>query len=313
MKPLIETDHLYRYYGDFCAVNDLSLTLNQGEVLGFLGPNGAGKSTTMQIISGVLAPSHGKVTIDGIDLQTNPIQAKSRLGYLPETPPLHRELTVDEYLRYCGKIHGIARKEIKPAVDRAKSRCGLADSGQRLIANLSKGYQQRTGLAQAIIHSPRVVILDEPTSGLDPNQMQDIRQLIRELGQDHGVLISTHILPEVEAVCDRVVIINEGQSVYTNPLNTTTESEQQALIVVLSGEPESSDLKKLPGIHSVQQLEPGRYRLEITPETAIEQLAEQLVQNHWGLRELRRSHQSLEQIFTRLTTTPNQIREGEAA
>src|SRR3972149_378813 len=207
MESLARVENLYRYYGDICAVHDVSFEIKRGEVLGFLGPNGAGKSTTMQIISGNLAPSAGLVQINGIDMLDQPKLAKAQLGYLPEQPPLYRELTVDEYLGYCGQINRVPGGKRRAAVDTARQRCGLTEVGRRLIGNLSKGFQQRVGIAQAIIHSPALVILDEPTVGLDPIQIREIRALIRELAGEHSVILSTHILPEGQAICARVQII----------------------------------------------------------------------------------------------------------
>ena len=195
---------LTRSFGNHIAVNDITLELRRGEVLGFLGPNGAGKTTTMHMLTGNLAPSRGEIRICGIDLLEQPSAAKARIGYLPEVPPLYRELTVDEYLQLAAKLHRVPRARRANAVATVKQRCGLSDTGGKLIGTLSKGYQQRVGIAQAIVHSPDVVVLDEPTVGLDPNQIRDIRGLIRELGGAHSVILSTHILPEVEAVCDRV-------------------------------------------------------------------------------------------------------------
>ncbi len=218
MDNLISVEHLYRYYGTTCAVRDVNFELRKGQVLGFLGPNGAGKSTTMQILSGNLAPSAGRVMINGIDLLDQPKRAKAELGYLPEQPPLYRELTVDEYLWFCARLNRIPGKGRSAAVATAKQRCGLADVGGRLIGNLSKGYQQRVGIAQAIIHTPKVVILDEPTVGLDPIQIREIRNLIRELGKEHGIILSTHILPEVQAVCTHVQIIHQGTLVFADSI-----------------------------------------------------------------------------------------------
>jgi ABC-2 type transport system ATP-binding protein len=195
MPSLISVNNLVRYYGNHCAVDNISFELAVGDILGFLGPNGAGKSTTMQMLSGNLAPSEGGISINGIDLLDNPKAAKAAIGYLPETPPIYKEMTVDEYLNYCAKLHRISSDAITDAVALAKTRCGLTETGQRLIANLSKGYQQRVGIAQAILHSPEVIILDEPTVGLDPNQIREIRALIAELGKEHGIILCTHILP----------------------------------------------------------------------------------------------------------------------
>ena len=205
---------LTRRFGARTAVDNVDLELRRGEVLGFLGPNGAGKTTTMQMLTGNLAPSEGEVKICGVDLLAHPAHAKENIGYLPETPPVYRDLTVDEYLELAVKLHRVRKAERRDAVARAKQRCGLIEVGRKLIGSLSKGYQQRVGIAQAIAHEPDVVILDEPTVGLDPNQIREIRSLIRELGSTRSVILSTHILSEVEAICDRVQIMHHGRIVY---------------------------------------------------------------------------------------------------
>ncbi len=209
---------LCRNFGARTAVREIDLELKRGEVLAFLGPNGAGKTTIMRMLTGNLAPSAGSIEICGIDLLDNPRGAKARIGYLPETPPLYRELTVDEYLQFAARLHRISNEKIGFTVDQVMQRCGLNDSGKRLIGSLSKGYQQRVGIAQAIVHDPDVIILDEPTVGLDPNQMREIRGLIRELGAKRSVVLSTHILTEVESVCDRVQIIHEGRVVFSDSI-----------------------------------------------------------------------------------------------
>ncbi|MCK5812793.1 MAG: ATP-binding cassette domain-containing protein [Cocleimonas sp.] len=228
-KLLIQADHLHRYYGKHHAVNNISITLCQGEVLGLLGQNGAGKSTTMQMLTGNISPNDGAIKINGISLLDQPLSAKRELGYLPETPPLYRDMRVLEYLRYCGLLHDIPKSALNNAVDKVLHRCGLETMQQRLIANLSKGYQQRVGIAQAIIHEPAVIILDEPTVGLDPIQIKEIRELIKELAKDHSVMLSTHILQEVEAVCDRVHIINKGKTVFVDRLNVLKQYENKDL------------------------------------------------------------------------------------
>lgn len=194
---LISAKHLSRRFGALLAVDDVSFELRRGEVLGFLGPNGAGKTTTMELLTGNLAPGAGHVEINGTAMADEPKRARALLGYLPEKPPLYPELTVDEYLDFCARLHRVAKRERSKAIARTRERCGLQDTGKRLLGNLSKGYQQRVGIAQAILHTPEVVILDEPTVGLDPIQIRHIRQLIAEIGADHSVILSTHILPEV--------------------------------------------------------------------------------------------------------------------
>jgi len=210
---------LYRYFGTRAAVRDISFELRRGEVLGLLGPNGAGKTTIMRMLTDNLAPSAGVIKICGIDLLDRPREAKARIGYLPEMPPLYRELTVTEYLRLAARLHRVEKQKINAALDGVIQRCGLGSARARLIGLLSRGYQQRVGIAQAIIHDPEVIILDEPTVGLDPNQMRDIRALIRELGAKHSVILSTHILPEVEAICDSVKILHEGRLVFAGSVS----------------------------------------------------------------------------------------------
>jgi len=301
---LVEVKKLSRFYGTLQAVKDVSFTIRQGEVLGFLGPNGAGKTTTMQIISGNLAPSSGSVTIAGHDLLENPRAAKAAIGYLPESPPLYRELTVDEYLDYCAALNHIPRAQRNKAREHAKERCGLADAGRRLIGNLSKGYQQRVGIAQAIIHLPPVVILDEPTVGLDPIQIREIRALIRELGSEHGVILSTHILPEVQTTCDHVQIINNGELVLNESIEGLEHHMKAASITVAFHQPPSIEaLEKLPGVKSVQSEKDGRLHVfHESDRNPTDDILRMAVEKNLGLYEIRPGRLSLEQVFLDLTT-----------
>lgn len=306
-QALVQVKHLTRYYSQTCAVNDVSFDLAKGEVLGFLGPNGAGKSSTMQMITGNLAPGAGQVNIAGIDLLEQPKQAKREIGYLPEQPPLYRELTVDEFLRYCAQLNRIPRSHISSAMAIAKERTGLGDVGRRLIGNLSKGYQQRVGIAQAIIHSPAVVILDEPTVGLDPLQIREIRALICELGKEHGIILSTHILPEVQATCTRVQIINRGKLVFSD---TTAGLESRmsatALIAGFHSAPDLAALQQLSGVERVEPLPGNRVRLHYDDSNPAEALVEQSVAQRWRLHELTPQCRTLEQIFIELTCSEEQ-------
>ena len=311
-EMLVRVEGLKRYYGDTPAVRGVSFEVKRGEVLGFLGPNGAGKSTTMQIIAGSLAPSAGQVVVNGADILDRPREAKRQSGYLPEQPPLYRELTVDEYLHYSARLHRMPRSTIKPAMERAKARCGLHDTGRRLIGNLSKGYQQRVGIAQAIIHSPAVVILDEPTVGLDPIQVREIRALIRELGGEHGVILSTHILPEVQAICDRVQIIHQGRLVLKEEVSNLSLGEGATRLTLGFRRPPPADqLQSIPGVSQVESAGNGRFLMHLKPGAdPTEPLVTRSVAEQWGLTELTPHRRSLEEVFVQLTCGEETDSEG---
>lgn len=299
----VEASELTRKYGGRAAVNDVSFTLNKGEVLGFLGPNGAGKSTTMKMLTGNLAPSNGSVKICGIDMMERPKDAKALIGYLPEQPPLYRELTVDEFLTIAARLHRVSRQHIKKAVDIAKQRCGLTEMGRRLIENLSKGYQQRVGIAQAIIHNPMVVILDEPTVGLDPIQIRDIRALIKELGGEHSVILSTHILPEVEMVCDRVQIIHKGTLVFNGDIDVLKQQRHgNRLLLGLHQPPAHEALLGIPGVERIEAVDGKLLRIHHAPGAApAEALVQAAVSQNWGLFQINPDQTSLEEVFVQLT------------
>ncbi len=301
---LLRAEGLSRHFGDLLAVDDVSFTVRKGDVLGFLGPNGAGKTTTMRIISGNLAPSTGSVSVANHDLLEDPRAAKASIGYLPEQPPVYRELTVTEYLDYCAALNRIPRGARRGARDTALERCGLTDVRQRVIGNLSKGYQQRVGIAQAIIHQPLLVVLDEPTVGLDPIQIREIRSLIRELGTQHGVILSTHILPEVQAICDHVQIIHQGRLVLRDNIGGLARRMQStALQVAFRHAPEPAALERIAGVRSVDAQDGGRVRLYCEPEqNPADELVRRSVENDWGLYELIPEQASLEDIFLQLTT-----------
>ena len=233
-KILLLAQGLSKHYAHHQVIFDLSVSLSKGEVLGLLGVNGAGKSTTLQMLSGVIAPDAGRIMINDYDLLAQPRQAKRQLGYLPEQPPLYKELTVTEYLRYCAQLHDVPKAQQSAALQYVLERCGLTDVNKRLIGNLSKGFQQRVGIAQAIIHNPEVIILDEPTVGLDPLQITQIRTLIQDLSQAHGIILSTHILPEVQAICDRVQILNKGRTVFNGTVKEQVALEKIFIDLVMS-------------------------------------------------------------------------------
>ena len=294
---------LSRRYGNNLAVDDISLELRRGEIVGLLGPNGAGKTTAMKMITGNLAPSAGSVSVCGIDLIEKPTAAKARIGYLPEVPPLYKELRVDEYLRLAGRLHNLRKPALSDAVDRAKRRTGLSDMGQRLIGSLSKGYQQRVGIAQAIIHDPDVVILDEPTVGLDPNQIREIRSLIRELGNQHSVILSTHILPEVEAICDRVQILHHGKVVFADAIAGLHQFRGgHSLQVSLRRPPPEDDLSKVVEPARVDKLSDGVFRIMSQAEhDPTGPLVRASVEHDWGLYQLYPAQASVEEVFVQLT------------
>ena len=299
----VEAKELTRAYGGRAVVSEVSFNLNKGEVLGFLGPNGAGKSTTMKMLTGNLAPTSGTVRVCGIDMIENPKAAKALIGYLPETPPLYREFSVDEFLTIAARLHGVRRAHIKKAVQTAKERCGLTEMGGRLIENLSKGYQQRVGIAQAIIHKPMVVILDEPTVGLDPIQIREIRALIRELGGLHSVILSTHILPEVEMVCDHVQIIHKGQLVFNGAIDVLKQQRHgNRLLLGLRHPPATEELLKIDGVLSAEILSSGLVQVRHQEGKApAEQLVQAAVANQWGLYQINPDQTSLEDVFVQLT------------
>lgn len=307
-RLLLEAKELSRFFGDTAAVNNVSFNIKQGEVLGFLGPNGAGKSTTMRMLTGNLAPDNGQIIINGIDLLDNPKQAKACIGYLPETPPLYKEHTVTEFLQFCARLNGIAKKQQKSAVDTVIERCGLTEMNKRLIANLSKGFQQRVGIAQAIIHSPAVVILDEPTSGLDPIQIREIRQLIRDIANEHSVILSTHILPEVQMLCDRVQIISKGQLLFNDSLQKLTEQMQSTAIVVgFSHSVDIGSLSAINGVNDVVKMDEQHFKLSYLPDhDPTQALLREAVEHNWPLTSLMPEQHSLEDVFMKI------IREEDA-
>jgi ABC-2 type transport system ATP-binding protein len=299
MSSLISVNNLIRHYGDFCAVDNVSFELAAGDILGFLGPNGAGKSSTMQMLSGNLAPTFGEISINSIDLLERPKAAKASLGYLPENPPLYREMTVTEYLRYCARLHLITKSQLNSVCDSAIDRCGLGDVRRRLIRNLSKGYQQRVGIAQAILHSPPVIILDEPTVGLDPIQILEIRQLIKTLGETHGIILCTHILPEVQAVCNRVQIINQGKLVYSACTDELLNKDSKQFEISLASTVDQETLAEHAAFSSVKLIDDNSFIAN--SELSAQQLSAYIVQQQWGLTRFAPRQTSLEQIFLELT------------
>lgn len=299
----LNAHNLTRRLGRREVIRNISLQLRRGEVLGLLGPNGAGKSTTMQLLSGVLIPHAGQIEICGIDLALHPKQAKACIGYLPENPPLYRDMRVDDYLVYAAKLHRVPHSAMAEALAIAKSRCGLEGAGRKIIGTLSKGYQQRVGIAQAIIHQPDVVILDEPTVGLDPAQIRDIRALIRELGNAHSVILSTHLLSEVENICDRVEIMQHGQFIYGDTsVRMQSLVSQAGFVVTLLAPPEIAALNALAGVINVEALSATRFKILHTPDTnTAEALLVLSAQQGWQAQQLTPLQGNLEDAFVQIT------------
>ncbi|GAB3972620.1 gliding motility-associated ABC transporter ATP-binding subunit GldA [Spirosoma terrae] len=302
----IQVKNLTKEYNQQRAVNQISLTVQPGEIVGFLGPNGAGKSTTMKIATGYLPPTDGTVEVNGFDVRTNPMDVRKSVGYLPEHNPLYLDLYVKEYLRFSGSLHGLRSDELGKRISETIELVGLGREQHKRISQLSKGYRQRVGLAQALLHNPPVLILDEPTTGLDPNQLAEIRQVIRDAGRNKTVLFSTHIMQEVEAVCDRVVIINRGQIVADSPLSQLrSSSASNAIVVVAEFEndlPQPAILSAIQGVDSIEPLGKGQYRIKAGPtvdlRAAIFRLA---ADQNLTLVGLRQQENSLEGIFKELT------------
>jgi len=304
---MIEVENLGKTYVDEPVVRDLSFFVPEGQVLGFLGPNGAGKTTVMRMLTAFLPPTTGRVVVAGVDLDQDPVALRRNIGYLPENVPLYPEMRVDEYLRFRAEVEEVPRTEVRDRIEDVLDRCLIGDVRRQVVGTLSKGYRQRVGLAGALIHRPPVLILDEPTVGLDPNQIIKVRELITELGRDHTVLLSTHILPEVEQVCERVFIIDRGRIVAdgTPDALRTKLVGNPTLAVELKGAGESagSALLALPGIVSVDQPDGGRYFLEhgadSDPREAVFRLA---VERGWVLMAMTPHRATLEDVFVRLTT-----------
>lgn len=302
----IRVQNLTKEYGKQRAVNQISLTVQPGEIVGFLGPNGAGKSTTMKIATGYLPPTDGTVEVNGFDVRTQPMDVRRSVGYLPEHNPLYLDLYVKEYLRFAGSLHNLRGSDLTRRITEMIERVGLGREQHKRIGQLSKGYRQRVGLAQALLHNPPVLILDEPTTGLDPNQLAEIRQVIREVGRDKTVLFSTHIMQEVEAVCDRVVIINRGQIVADGPLSQLrSASAGEGVVVVAEFENELTDssiLTMVPGVERVESLGNGQYRITADPNTDLRAAIFRLAADQsLTLIGLRQQESSLEGIFKELT------------
>ncbi len=305
---MIQAESLSRSYGDRWAIRDVSFQARPGEILGFLGPNGAGKTTTMRVLAGFLAPTSGRASVAGFDVVEKPLEAKRRLGYLPEVVPLYEDFTTREYLKFVARLKGVDGRKVDAAVDQAMSLCAVTDVADRLLRNLSRGYRQRVGLAHAIVHDPPVLILDEPTSAMDPRQIVEIRNVIKGLRGTHTIILSTHILPEATAVCDRVIIINEGGVIAVDTyeqLAARLRSSEKTLVRV--ARPDGGLTDRLRAVPGVLRVGGGTSRGELVVEAALgkdvrEEISRAVVGVGAGLLELRPMAMSLEDVFLKLVT-----------
>jgi ABC-type multidrug transport system ATPase subunit len=310
---MIEVEHLSKIYGSTAAIEDVTFSVKSGEIMGFLGPNGAGKTTTMRILSGYLPATNGTAKIAGIEVHENSMAVRQKIGYLPENPPLYPDMTVEGFLKFVAEIKGVPRRDRAKRVDYALDRCNLTDRRKTLIRKLSKGYRQRVGLAQAIVHDPPVIILDEPTIGLDPKQIIDVRNLIKNLAGDHTVILSTHILPEVSMTCNRVAIINQGKIVATGTPDILMQqlAQQASYEIIVAGtfEQVQSILTTIPGVAKVEMIpdeviQSDRIKLRLfanSPDDISRELTTALVTEGLGLYEIRRNQTSLEDVFLEVT------------
>src|SRR5713226_5556779 len=315
---MIKVEGLTKRYARHVAVDNISFEVQKGEIVGFLGPNGAGKTTTMRVLTCFLPPTSGSVQVAGFDVLTQPMEVKKRIGYLPESPPLYPEMEVIEYLQFVGRLKGVAKADLDRRVDEVAEKCAIGDVKAKLIGKLSKGYRQRVGLAQAIIHNPDVLVLDEPTAGLDPHQILETRDLIKELAQNgnHTIILSTHILPEVEQTCEKVIIINKGKLVATDSVSNLQSRSRgvESMLVEVAGRDGDLDaikaqqkLEQVSGVSRVVFKERRENRSVFEVESRKDQfirgdLARAVVQADWDLNELRPASVSLEEIFLKLTT-----------
>ena len=319
-EPMIVASQLTKAYGNFHAIEDVSFKIEKGQTVGFLGPNGAGKTTTMRIITGFVPPTSGTATIGGYDVVENSREARKLVGYLPETVPLYTDMTVKGYLSFAGTLRAMNSKYLRTRIDDVVDVCGLNDYFHSYVGRLSKGYRQRVGIAQAILHEPQVLILDEPTIGIDPIQVVETRQLIKDLGRENTIVLSTHILPEVSMVCDRVLIIHEGQIVAEDSPRTLAERLQgvERLAVEVQGPADqvAAALRKVSGVVNVSYTEAGdrsTFRLQLRRgEDLRDEISRAVIDNGWGLLGLQLESMSLEEIFLKLTTSEESVDNEES-
>src|SRR5882757_4307132 len=311
---MIEVENLTKRYAGQTAIQDLNFEVSQGEIMGFLGPNGAGKTTTMRILAGFMPPTSGRASIAGFDVFGKSLQARAHLGYMPENVPLYSDMRVTEYLNYRAALKGVSHRRIAERVGDVKELCGLKEVENKLIAALSKGYRQRVGLADALLHEPDLLILDEPTIGLDPNQIRQVRELIKNLGKQHTILLSTHILPEVEMTCSRVIIIHKGRiEACDTPENLVNQIRTASGVLVeakVGSDKGAEELKKIPGVRDVTASVDGEWQvfaLRVEANTDVRDAVFQLaVERRWAVRELTKRRGTLEEVFVELTH-PDQV------
>jgi ABC-2 type transport system ATP-binding protein len=307
MPGILKIEKLSHRYNSTWAIRDINIDIDQYGAIGLLGSNGAGKSTTMNIICGVLNQTEGNVFINGIDVRKEPELAKREIGFLPQDPPLYTDLTIDEYLTYCAELRLMPKEKIKNAVNEVKERCGIAHFSTRLIRNLSGGYRQRVGIAQAIIHKPKLVVMDEPANGLDPNQLIEVRKLIKEIAQDHVVLLSSHILSEIHLMCKEVIMIEAGRIVFADSMNAFNDYIQpHSLVMRVENPPTMAALVAVPGVHKVEFMTDRQIRIYFDSDEEIaERLVAASVQHGWRLREITLDKGLLDDVFKQLSTQPN--------
>ena len=308
-QTIVKVENLSHKYSVQWAVRDINFEISQTGIVGLLGSNGAGKSTIMNIICGVLSQTEGDVFINGINLRKDPVAAKQNIGFLPQKPPLYGDLTVDEYLVYAAQLRQMDPKDIPAALETAKEKCGISHFSKRLIKNLSGGYQQRVGIAQAIIHNPKLVVMDEPTNGLDPNQILDVRALIKDIAKDRAVLISTHILSEVQATCDRIMMIEHGSVVFSGSIDDFDNYiEPDSFVVMLSHAPLEEELLKVAGVTDVKPISEysSRFRVWFDGDReTLSRMVEASVRNGWGLSEIQLEKSSMNDVFAQLSGRKN--------
>jgi ABC-2 type transport system ATP-binding protein len=302
-ESIVKVEHLSHRYSVQWAIRDINLEIPARGIYGLLGSNGAGKSTAMNIICGVVKPTEGKILVKGIDARRHPVEAKRHIGFLPQRPPLHADLTVEEYLTHGANVRLVPTREVPRAVSEVMERCGISHFRKRLTRNLSGGYQQRLGIAQAIIHHPDLVVLDEPTNGLDPNQIVEIRRLVKDIAGEHAVLLSTHILTEVQATCDHIRMIEEGRLVFAGTVDEFDNYiTPDTLLVTLAAAPDAGEIQQVPGVLAVETLGANRYRVRFADERDIaERLVEASVARGWRLTAIAIEKSSLDTIFAELS------------